>query len=67
MLEAARHKARYVRLEPPALLGTLTVADVDATQGVEEHAATVRSWAAQMWQVRSLHHATVRAWASGKG
>jgi Family of unknown function (DUF5946) len=63
MLVAAKHKARYRWLEPPASLGKLTVADVEAAIGVEEHLSVVRSWATQMWQVWSPHHSTVRAWA----
>ena len=63
MLSAARHKAGYHWLEPPADLGPLTVADVEAAAGVEAHAAMLRRWAAQLWQAWSAHHATVRAWA----
>lgn len=63
MLAAAKHKAQYRWLEPPAVLGALTVADVEAARTVDEHITVVRRWAAQMWQVWSPHHATVRAWA----
>jgi hypothetical protein len=63
MLAAARHKAGYIWLEPPASLGSLTVADVSAAAGVDEHVSAVRSWASQMWQVWSPHHAKVRSWA----
>lgn len=63
MLAAARHKNRYHWLEVPAFLGPLTVADVEANSDPEQHVSTVRSWAAQMWQVWSPHHATVRQWA----
>lgn len=64
MLVAAKHKAQYHWLEPPASMGSLTVADIEAATGVEEHLALVRAWAAQMWQVWSPYHATVRAWAN---
>jgi Family of unknown function (DUF5946) len=63
MLAAARHKAQYRWLDPPAFLGALTVADVEAAQSVDEHMTVVRRWAAQMWEVWSPHHATIRAWA----
>ena len=63
MLAAAKHKAKYTWLEPPATLGPMTVADVDAAAGVEEHLLAVRQWAAQMWEVWASHHATVRSWA----
>jgi hypothetical protein len=64
MLSAAKHKAQYHWLEPPASLGPRTVADVEAAAGIEAHEAAVRAWAAQMWTVWSRHHATIRAWAS---
>jgi len=64
MLAAAKHKARYHWLEPATFLGPLTVADVEAASGVEEHSSMVRRWAEQMWQVWSPHHSTVRAWAN---
>jgi Family of unknown function (DUF5946) len=64
MLTAARNKAHYVWLEPPAFLGELTVVDVEAAAGVEAHLSMVRQWAAQMWAVWSPHHAVVRGWAS---
>lgn len=64
MLVAAKHKAQYVWLEPPASLGPLTIADVEAAVGVEAHEAAVRAWASQMWAVWSNHHSNVRAWAS---
>ena len=63
MLAAARRKSEYFWLEPPASLGVLTVADIDACASVQQHKALVRSWAAQMWQVWAPHHATIRGWA----
>jgi hypothetical protein len=63
MLAAATHKASFHWLEPPLDLGPITIANVDAAPGVEEHMSTVRLWAAQMWDVWSPHHATVRSWA----
>jgi Family of unknown function (DUF5946) len=64
MLSAAKNKAQYHWLEPPASLGPRTVADVEAAAGIEAHEAAVRAWAAQMWAVWSRHHATIRAWAN---
>jgi hypothetical protein len=60
MLAAAKHKRQYIWLEPPQFLGALTVADVEAAEGVDEHVAMVRDWASQMWRVWSPHHATSR-------
>jgi hypothetical protein len=67
MLAAAKHKARYHWLEPPASLGAITVADVEAAANLDDHIASVRDWAAQMWKVWTPHHATVRDWASARG
>lgn len=64
MLAAAKHKAHYQWLEPPAFLGPLTVADVEQAAEFEMHQSAVRAWASQMWSVWSPHHATVRAWAN---
>lgn len=66
MLAAEKHKATYHWLEPPADLGAVTVADVEAAAGIEDHIAMVRRWAAQMWDVWSPHHAIVRAWADAR-
>lgn len=63
MLAAARHKSHFGWLEPPASLGALTVADVEAAMELDAHVAVVRRWAWQMWEVWAPHHATVRAWA----
>ncbi len=63
MRSAARLKAAYHWLEPPAFLGQVTVADVEATVGIDEHKTLVRTWAAQTWAAWSPHHAIVRAWA----
>jgi hypothetical protein len=64
MLVAAKHKAQYHWLEPPASLGEITVAGIEAATTVEEHLSLVRAWAGQMWQVWSPHHSVVRAWAN---
>jgi hypothetical protein len=64
MLAAAKHKSQYHWLVPPAYLGTLTVADVEAATDIQGHMSTVKSWASQMWQVWSPHHSTVRSWAN---
>jgi hypothetical protein len=64
MLAAARHKARYHWLEPPASLGPITVADVESAAGIESHLSVVKNWASQMWEVWSPHHASIRSWAN---
>jgi hypothetical protein len=66
MISAAKHKSRFRWLEPPASLGSLTIADVEAAGGVDEHVAVVRNWANQMWEVWSPHHRVVQTWASAR-
>jgi Family of unknown function (DUF5946) len=50
-------------LEPPAERGALTVLDVLAAGGPEEHRSRVDRWARAAWQAWSPHHAQVRTWA----
>lgn len=64
MLAAAKLKHTLTWLEPPASLGTLTVADVLVAATVDEHVAMVKDWAHAAWTAWSLHHATIRAWMS---
>lgn len=49
-------------LEPPPQRSLLTVADVLAARGVDEHEQLVRRWASQVWQAWSRHHDTIRKW-----
>ena len=63
MLKAAKAKALYHKLERPAHLGKITVADVASTTGVEQHKAAVRAWAHSAWSAWAVHHHTVRRWA----
>lgn len=67
MLEAAKQKSTYHWLEPPASLGRLTAATVDAAVDAAEHIRLVRQWAEQMWQVWSPHHEVIRKWAEVAG
>jgi Family of unknown function (DUF5946) len=41
MLAAAKYKAQYHRLEVPAFLGSITVADVEAAPGPDQHVSVV--------------------------
>lgn len=66
MLTAAKLKAQYHWLEPPADLGALTIADVEAASEVEAHQSAVRAWAAQMWNVWAPHHGVIRGWADAR-
>jgi len=66
MLDAARFKKSFVRLEPP-LHYAMTVADVFAASAPEQHQQLVRAWAQSAWQAWSAHHDVVRQWAERSG
>lgn len=63
MLEAAKHKQRFVWLEPPDSLGKITVADVVKETTAKGHKTLVNEWARCVWDAWSPHHNTVRSWA----
>jgi len=52
-------------LEPPSMLGTLTVQSVLGAEGVEAHEAAVMAWARSVWRAWAVHHATVKHWCAG--
>lgn len=56
----------YVWLAPPAMPGTITVADVYKANDVEQHLRLVRDWAAAAWGAWSAHHDTIRLWLPDK-
>jgi hypothetical protein len=62
MVRVTKIKAKMVKLARPANLGAVTVADVLAARGAEEHVAAVRRWADSAWHAWSAQHATVRRW-----
>ncbi len=63
MLRVGKTKASMFRLTRPQSLGSVTVVDVLATQGTEQHTRVVRQWANSAWEAWSEHHETVRLWA----
>ncbi len=54
----AQQKARFAWLNPPTNMTQLTVKDVLAAQGPEQHAEQVEAWASYVFQSWSTHHAT---------
>ena len=64
MLEVAKFKHHFVWLEPPASLGSITVADVVKAKTVQAHKSVVRAWAQSAWDAWSPHHDTIRTWLS---
>jgi hypothetical protein len=63
MLRIARTKSSMFKLVRPRSLGTITVADVLAAGGPEQHVEAVMAWAGSAWDAWSVHHETVRLWA----
>ena len=51
-----------VWLGPPADRGAVTVADVAAAAGPDEHLVRVDDWGRSVWSAWVPHHATVRRW-----
>jgi Family of unknown function (DUF5946) len=49
-------------LEPPAVRGTMTVADALQSEAGERRAESVEAWARDVWAAWEPHHATVRRW-----
>jgi Family of unknown function (DUF5946) len=49
-------------LEPPAMSGRMTVADVLEARDAPEHHRLVREWAQDVWQAWAPHHPVVRDW-----
>ncbi len=52
----------FTWLQPPALDGLMTVADLLPAATAEEHAYLALRWGTQVWQAWKPHHATIRAW-----
>ena len=63
MVAVSKVKGDFGWLDPPASLGDVTVADVDAASGDAAHRAAVAAWARSVWEAWAPHHDAVRAWA----
>lgn len=62
MHSLARHRSKFVWIEPPTNLGELTVRDVLDADGPEAHLAAVQAWAQSVWRAWTPHHEQARAW-----
>jgi hypothetical protein len=62
--ESGSIKARFIWLQPPASLGSLTIVEIWQAKGPAEHERKVTEWASSAWAAWSAHHATVRLWHS---
>jgi hypothetical protein len=63
MQRAAARKKEYFWLQPPSVLGAITVKHVHEAASPEAHVERVRAWAEEMWRVWRPHHEIVRSWA----
>ena len=62
---AVSHGGEFVWLEPPAaVVGWMTVIDVNRAQDLAEHERLVRQWAQETWAAWAQHHDQIRTWAS---
>ena len=62
MQQAVKTKGRFVWLDPPTSLGTVTVADVQSAKNAEEHQKLVRAWADSAWSAWLQYHETIYKW-----
>jgi hypothetical protein len=62
MLAIHEVERRFRWLKPPRLRGQVTVADVLAAQGVDEHLRCVERRARSCRGAWSEHHETIRGW-----
>jgi hypothetical protein len=51
------------KLERPASLGDVTVADVAEAGSSAAHIAAVKRWATAAWTAWAAHYAIIREWA----
>lgn len=65
MLAITEFKDRCDWLEPPSMIGTLSVLEVLQAASKEEHQNRVRAWAESVWKAWAVHHDTVRKWCAG--
>lgn len=56
-----RHRFRWLK-PPPATAYRLTVLDAVAVNSADEHQASVRAWATDVWAAWEVHHGTIRNW-----
>jgi hypothetical protein len=60
---AATQKGRFIWLEPPPSLGTLTILDMARARDLTEHVRLVERWAKSVWDAWAEHHEIIWKWA----
>jgi len=61
-LKEYKNKGVFSWLNPPPLLGIITVVEVARAQTTQEHTKIVEAWAQEIWGLWSDHHETVEAY-----
>jgi hypothetical protein len=65
MLAITEFKDRCDWLEPPSMIGTISVREVLQAASNEEHENCVRAWAESVWKAWVVHHPTAPKWCAG--
>lgn len=64
MKRMSKHKAKFSWLEPPEILGSITVRRVWESEGSDAHLNEVEEWAKSTWLAWEKHHSQVRTWVT---
>ena len=57
---ATQFSEKFVWLDPPGNMGSITVADAVKTKTLEEYDRQGRAWARSVWEAWAVHHAQIR-------
>jgi hypothetical protein len=60
---ATQFSEKFVWLDPPKNMGSITVADVAKTQTLEEYDRLGRDWARSAWEAWATYHGRIRKWS----
>jgi hypothetical protein len=60
---ATQFSEKFVWLNPPGSMGSITVADVVKIKTLEEYDRLGRDWARSAWEAWAVHHAQIRKWS----
>lgn len=62
MKRMSKYKTNFSWLEPPKILGSITVRKVWESEGADAHLYEVQEWAKSTWLAWEKHHSQVRTW-----
>ncbi len=61
---ATQFSDRFVWLDPPPSMGSITVVDAANAPSLDEYRRIAKEWAYSAWEAWRVHHAQIRKWAS---